>query len=86
MSPFLGTLLTSEAYVEWSMLLGNEGVDSHALPGKTPRQAVRSKAGRDDVLELLRTYETNERRQSEAQDRDSVDLGFLWEELGLERS
>jgi hypothetical protein len=56
------------------------------LSGKTPRQAIRSKAGRIEVVELLRTYETGEKRQAEAQGRDPVDFGFLWEELGIERS
>jgi hypothetical protein len=55
------------------------------LNGKTPRQAIRSKAGRIEVVELLRTYETGEKRQADAEGRDPVDFGFLWEELGIER-
>jgi hypothetical protein len=56
------------------------------LSGKTPRQAIRSKAGRIEVVELPRTYETGEKRQAEAQGRGPVDFGFLWEGLGIERS
>jgi hypothetical protein len=56
------------------------------LDGKTPRQAIRSKAGRIEVIELLRTYETGERKEAEAQGRAPADFGFLWDELGLERS
>jgi hypothetical protein len=54
-----------------------------ALKNKTPRQAIRSKAGRRDVVELLRSYQHGEREQSEAQGRKPVDLGFMWEELGI---
>ena len=54
-----------------------------ALKDKTPRQAIRSKAGRREVVELLRSYEYGEREQAEMQRRDPVDLGFLWEELGI---
>jgi hypothetical protein len=56
------------------------------LKGRTPKQAIRTKAGRIEVEELLRTYEEGERRQAEAQNRDPVDFGFLREELGIERS
>ena len=55
------------------------------LNGKTPRQAIRSKAGRIEVEELLRTYEKGETKQAEEQGRDPVDFGFLWKELGIER-
>jgi hypothetical protein len=56
------------------------------LKGKTPRQAIRSKAGRMEVIELLRTYEIGERKEAEEQRRAPADFGFLWDELGLERS
>ena len=54
-----------------------------ALKNKTPRQAIRSKAGRREVVELLRSYEFGEREQAETQRRDPIDLSFLWEELGI---
>jgi len=54
-----------------------------ALKNETPRQAIRSKAGRRDVVELLRSYEIGEREQAEMQKRDPVDLSFLWKELGI---
>jgi hypothetical protein len=56
-----------------------------ALKGETPRQAIRSKAGRREVVELLRSYELGEREQAEMQGRDPVDLGFLWKELGISK-
>ncbi len=54
-----------------------------ALKNKTPRQAIRSKAGRREVVEILRSYEFGEREQAETQRRDPIDLSFLWEELGI---
>jgi len=54
-----------------------------ALKDKTPRQAMRSKAGRREVVELLRSYEFGEREQAELQRRQPCDLAFLWHELGL---
>ena len=54
-----------------------------ALKNKTPRQAMRSKAGRREVIELLRSYEFGEREQAERERREPCDLSFLWDELGL---
>jgi hypothetical protein len=56
-----------------------------ALDGRTPRQAIRTKEGRREVVELLRSYEIGELQQAEQQGREPVGLGFLWDELGIVR-
>lgn len=53
-----------------------------ALNGKTPRETVATKEGRQKVLELIKDFENLEarrRRQGEV----SIDLAFLRKELGL---
>jgi hypothetical protein len=54
-----------------------------ALKGKTPRQAVRTKAGREAVSKLLRSMEFDE-AQSEGADGVAFDFGKLRKALGLE--
>ena len=54
-----------------------------ALEGKSPRQALRTKTGKAQVLRLIRSYVANEKRQAEAEGRVPADLGFLLRELGL---
>ena len=56
-----------------------------ALGGKTPRQARRSKLGRERVVELLLAYEHDDRQQARAEGRPPIDYGFLWRAVGLER-
>ncbi|MCP3959062.1 MAG: DUF2384 domain-containing protein [bacterium] len=52
------------------------------LGDRTPRQALETKAGRQQVIDLLESYERNE----QAKPKESmVDYGFLWRELALER-
>lgn len=53
-----------------------------ALGGKTPRQAIRSRAGRDSVIQLLRLMENGESRKS-AQDEPVYDFNIIRRELGL---
>lgn len=55
-----------------------------ALDDKTPREAIRSKAGRREVRRLIRSYQADENHQARDQDREPVDFGFLFEELGIE--
>ncbi|MFQ5790172.1 MAG: SEC-C metal-binding domain-containing protein [Acidobacteriota bacterium] len=55
------------------------------LHGSTPREAIRSEAGRREVVELLRSYEVGEREQARRDARAPFDFGFLWDELGLNR-
>lgn len=56
-----------------------------ALGDKTPRQAMRTKAGREQVIGLLELYEDNERRMARQDDREPASLEFLWREIGLDR-
>lgn len=52
-----------------------------ALSGKTPRKAVRSKKGREQVVELLKQMEQMEARKPP---EEQYDFLWLWDELGLE--
>lgn len=54
-----------------------------ALGGKSPRQAVRSAAGREKVIEWLKLLEN---RSSRHQDEPiaEYDFGWMWAELGLQ--
>lgn len=54
-----------------------------ALGDKTPRQALREPGGERRVRLWLEGFEKNERRMAEDDGRDPVDLGFLWQEIGL---
>ncbi len=56
-----------------------------ALGNKSPRQAVKTKAGRQAVIELLKTYEVHEAHRNRDQGSEPFDFGFLWERLGLKR-
>jgi hypothetical protein len=56
-----------------------------ALSGKTPRQAVRSKSGGEQVIDLLKTYEQGELRRAEEEKREPASLQFLWDAVGLDR-
>ena len=56
-----------------------------ALGGKTPSQCLATRRGRESVRQLLRTYEFDEARRAEAESREPVSYGFLWEALGLVR-
>jgi hypothetical protein len=53
-----------------------------ALDGKTPRQAVRSHAGRKAVAQLLKDFEVHEQK-ARLRGEPALDLVFLWRELGL---
>lgn len=55
------------------------------LGNKTPRQALRSKKGRQAVIDLLKSYEHGEERRVKDQGGEPFDFGFLWERLGLKR-
>ncbi len=54
-----------------------------ALADKSPREAVKTDAGKRHVIELLKTYEESERVNAKTQEREPSDLGFLWEAVGL---
>lgn len=54
-----------------------------ALGGRSPYQAVRSKAGRAKVVDWLKTLENNSAKNH----NDAIeeyDFGWMWEELGLQ--
>ncbi|CUK20718.1 hypothetical protein RUE5091_04550 [Ruegeria denitrificans] len=53
-----------------------------ALGGKTPRQAVRSTAGRKQVIDWLKTIENRSARQTGSPVAD-YDFSWMWHELGL---
>jgi hypothetical protein len=55
------------------------------LGGKTPRQLLRARGGERRVRLWLEGFERTERRMAEDDGREPVDLGFLWEEIGLAR-
>jgi hypothetical protein len=54
------------------------------LGGKTPRQAIRSKKGREQVKELLKSFENAEEHNKKEGDA-YYDLSWMWGELGIER-
>lgn len=56
-----------------------------ALNHQTPRQACKTKAGKERVRALLETYEANERRMAEQMGRPQVSYDFLWEMVELQR-
>lgn len=55
-----------------------------ALDGRTPRKAARLKTGRPKVVALLKQLENSMERQRR-EGRPAVELGWMWDELGLER-
>ena len=56
-----------------------------ALENKTPRQAKRTKRGREQVIDLLKLYEHEELEDAAAEGREPASLQFLWDELKLDR-
>ena len=66
-----------EHYVNWA----NETVP--ALGGMTPREAIQSPEGLEQVKFLLHSYEHGEARQAKSQNRAPVSYDFLWETLGI---
>jgi hypothetical protein len=54
-----------------------------ALDGKSPRQAVRSAAGRAKVVDWLKLLENRSDKQQNAALAE-YDFGWMWEELGLQ--
>lgn len=68
------------SYANWS----DEPIQ--ALAGKTPRQAIKTPAGRERVLGLLRSYEAGEKEQAAQQGRREISYAFLWQAIGLDRS
>jgi len=53
--------------------------------GATPRQMLKQPGGEGRVRELLALYEGNERQLAHQEQREALDLDFLYEKLGLAR-
>lgn len=53
------------------------------LDNKTPRQCVRSKKGRDKVIDWLKYLENSERHRAAQQGQAPYDFGWMWEKLKL---
>ena len=53
------------------------------LDGKTPRQAVRSKKGREQVVAWLKYLENIAVRQARNDSSAAYDFAWMWEELGI---
>ncbi len=54
-----------------------------ALNGKTPKQAMKTRAGSERVKGLIRSYEASEREQAAQQNRSPVSFDFLWQAIGV---
>lgn len=52
--------------------------------GKTPRQAVKTKKGRAQVVDWLKRLENSEYRRAAGQDQKPYDMGWMWRELKIE--
>jgi hypothetical protein len=53
------------------------------LDGRTPKQAVRSKSGRQQVVEWLKYLENQSVHRAEASGEPSYDFTWMWEALGI---
>ena len=77
---------------EMARQIAHEYMDTHyretldaplpAFGGKSPRQSVRSKGGREKVLEWLKLLENRSARNDG--DIGEYDFGWMWAELGLQ--
>lgn len=56
-----------------------------ALGNRSPRDAVKSKSGREAVRAWLEDLERNEAIRAEHQGGTAYDFGWMWQELGVER-
>ena len=54
------------------------------LNGKTPRQAVKTRKGRAQVIEWLKFLENSEHRRADLNDQAPYDMAWMWRELNLE--
>lgn len=54
-----------------------------ALDGRSPKEAVRTKDGKDEVVALLKHIENMEARRCNASGEPAYDFGWVWQELGL---
>ncbi len=65
-----------------------EGLADEAVPmlgNKSPREVLKEPGGPRRVRLWLEGFERNEERMAEDSGREAVDLGFLWQKIGLDR-
>jgi hypothetical protein len=55
-----------------------------ALDNQSPREALRTRAGREKVIELLKQYESYELRRALLESRQPIDFGFLRKMVGID--
>lgn len=72
-------MLIEMAYGKWA----DEPIPM--LGGKTPRQAATTAKGKRDLVELLKSYEYQNRRSSRETGEAPTDFTFLWQSVGLDR-
>jgi len=65
------------------MMMTRQSTMPTALGGKTPRQAVRSKAGKAKVIAWLKKLENNSDKHHNSS-IEQYDFGWMWDELGLQ--
>ena len=53
------------------------------LGGRTPKQAVRSKAGRQQVVTWLKSGENQDVHRAQIQDGPAYDFTWIWDALGI---
>jgi hypothetical protein len=53
------------------------------LGGRTPKQAVRSKAGREQVVTWLKYLENQDVHRAQIQDEPAYDFTWIWDALGI---
>lgn len=56
------------------------------LDGKSPRQAVKTKKGRERVIDWLKKLENSEARRAAGQGQEPYDTSWLWRELKVENA
>ena len=66
-----------QIYADWA------DVPIPALGDQAPKDAVKTPKGRQAVIDLLDSYDRNERQMAEQQGRNIVNLDFLRREVGL---
>ena len=66
-----------ELYVDWA------DKPLAILDNRTPREAIKTSEGLEQVKFLLHSYEHGEAKQAKAQQRNPVSYDFLWRELGI---
>ncbi|MGE3624366.1 MAG: MbcA/ParS/Xre antitoxin family protein, partial [Bdellovibrionales bacterium] len=53
--------------------------------GKSPRQMVKTREGREQIIDLLKEIESGQQRTEKGGNIEAFDFLWLWQELGLKR-